>query len=114
MNPDTGKEIIEQTLKDSEFRTPKKLKDLKIERSNLKKYRLLSKLKGRTPKKGIIVTWIPEEREPGKLYCDPWAWTMGNGKMFIPFPEKWGKGEWTAKTLEDAKQMAIDFAESVF
>ena len=24
-----------------------------------------------------------------------------------------GKGEWTAKTLEDAKQMAIDFAESV-
>lgn len=26
---------------------------------------------------------------------------------------KCGKGEWTAKTLDDAKQMAIDFAESV-
>jgi hypothetical protein len=24
-----------------------------------------------------------------------------------------GRGEWEAKTLEDAKQMAIDFAESV-
>jgi len=29
------------------------------------------------------------------------------------YPKKWGKGEWTAKTLEDAKQMAMDFAESV-
>jgi len=27
------------------------------------------------------------------------------------FPEKYGKGEWTAETLEDAKQMARDFAE---
>jgi len=26
---------------------------------------------------------------------------------------KCGRGEWTAKTLDDAKQMAIDFAESV-
>ncbi len=26
---------------------------------------------------------------------------------------KCGKGEWTAKTLDDAKQMAIDFAEGV-
>ena len=32
---------------------------------------------------------------------------------FDPFPDKYGKGEWTANTLEDAKQMAIDFAESV-
>jgi hypothetical protein len=29
------------------------------------------------------------------------------------YPEKWGKGEWTAQTLDDAKQMAMDFAESV-
>lgn len=28
-------------------------------------------------------------------------------------PPEWGNGEWTAKTLEDAKQMAKDFAESV-
>lgn len=31
---------------------------------------------------------------------------------FEPFIQ-WGKGEWTAKTLEDAKQMAIDFAKGV-
>jgi len=30
---------------------------------------------------------------------------------FAPYPKKWGHGEWTAKTIEDAKQMAIDFAE---
>lgn len=29
------------------------------------------------------------------------------------YPKNWGRGEWTAKTLEDAKQMAIDFAEGV-
>lgn len=28
-------------------------------------------------------------------------------------PEEWGRGEWTAETLDDAKQMAIDFAEGV-
>jgi len=28
-------------------------------------------------------------------------------------PESWGRGEWTASTLDDARQMAIDFAENV-
>lgn len=32
---------------------------------------------------------------------------------FSKFPEKWGRGEWTAKTIEEAKEMAIDFARSV-
>ena len=32
---------------------------------------------------------------------------------FSQFPEKWGKGEWKSKTLEDAKLMAIDFAKGV-
>lgn len=32
---------------------------------------------------------------------------------FSDVPESFGKGEWTAKTIEDAKQMAIDFAEGV-
>lgn len=35
-----------------------------------------------------------------------------SGSVMYP-PEQWGKGEWTAATLNDAKQMAIDFAESV-
>lgn len=30
-----------------------------------------------------------------------------------PYLNPWGKGEWTAKTMEDAKQIAIAFAESV-
>ena len=32
---------------------------------------------------------------------------------FTPYPEKYGRGEWIAETLEDAKQMAIDFSEGV-
>jgi len=34
-------------------------------------------------------------------------------KHWEPYPDKWGKGEWEAKTLDDAKQMAIDFARGV-
>jgi hypothetical protein len=33
--------------------------------------------------------------------------------VFIAYPDEFGQGEWTAETLEDAKQMACDFAESV-
>lgn len=29
------------------------------------------------------------------------------------YPEKWGRGEWVAQTMEDAKQMAMDFARDV-
>lgn len=28
-------------------------------------------------------------------------------------PERWGRGQWVAETLDDAKQMAMDFAEGV-
>ena len=33
--------------------------------------------------------------------------------VFSEYPKTWGRGEWLAKTLEDAKQMAVDFAEGV-
>ena len=33
--------------------------------------------------------------------------------VFSEYPETWGKGEWTTTTLEEAKEMAIDFASSV-
>ncbi len=33
--------------------------------------------------------------------------------MIEPWPEKWGRGAWKAETLEDARQMAIDFANGV-
>lgn len=33
--------------------------------------------------------------------------------IFTAYPTRYGFGEWQAKTLDDAKLMAIDFAESV-
>lgn len=33
--------------------------------------------------------------------------------VFSEYPKKWGRGEWTAKTLDDAKQMAIDFSQNI-
>lgn len=56
-----------------------------------------------------------EENVPGILikYTNP----CEGGKLFheywVPYPRSWGRGEWKAKTLNDAKQMAIDFAESI-
>jgi len=32
---------------------------------------------------------------------------------FIPYPETWGRGEWTAETLEDAHEMALAFSDGV-
>jgi hypothetical protein len=56
--------------------------------------------------KGVYTSWkynnTPNEEIRGKI----------NG-VFSPLPDEWGKGEWTATTLEEAKQMAIDFAEGV-
>lgn len=31
----------------------------------------------------------------------------------VPYPKAYGRGEWSAETLDDAKQMAIDFANGV-
>lgn len=36
-----------------------------------------------------------------------------HNKVFEPYPKTFGKGEWVAGTLEDAKQMAIDFSDGV-
>ena len=33
--------------------------------------------------------------------------------IFTQYPDVYGKGEWEAKTIEDAKQMASDFAKGV-
>jgi hypothetical protein len=56
---------------------------------------------------GIEVSWtysdgIPNEKLRGRI-----------SKIFSVYPEKWGKGEWAAKTVADARQMACDFASSV-
>lgn len=56
---------------------------------------------------GVRVTWrygddTPNEKIQGTI-----------AGVFTSYPEEFGKGEWTAKTVADAKQMACDFAESV-
>ena len=32
---------------------------------------------------------------------------------FDPYPNKYGKGEWVAKSMEDAKRMVLDFRKGV-
>jgi hypothetical protein len=57
--------------------------------------------------KGIYVSWTYNDTIPNEKLHN----TISG--VFTPYPDRWGKGEWTAKTMEDAKQMAIDFNESV-
>jgi hypothetical protein len=56
---------------------------------------------------GVLVEYYYDNKVPNEKFI---------GKVtsaFEPYPEKWGKGEWTAKTLEEAKEMAIDFARAI-
>jgi len=48
---------------------------------------------------GILLTWNDENAE-----------TQGR---FVGPPKHWGRGAWTAKTEEDAKEMAKDYARKV-
>jgi len=56
---------------------------------------------------GVSVAWIYKKDHPNEKLRG----TIGTA--FSPYPKTWGKGEWTATTLEEAKEMALDFAESV-
>ena len=58
-------------------------------------------------KLGIWVRYTYDDKTPNEKMRGV------TNSVFSEYPEKWGKGEWTAETLEDAKQMAIDFARSV-
>lgn len=56
---------------------------------------------------GVLLSYSYNDKVPNKklrntIYSE-----------FHPFPDTWGRGEWTTKTMADAKQMAIDFAEGV-
>lgn len=55
---------------------------------------------------GVMVRWTYADTVPNRSLIGK------HGHAFQPYPE-WGRGEWTAQTLDDAKQMAIDFAEGV-
>lgn len=57
--------------------------------------------------RGVLVTAtysdeVPNEKLRGTEYTH-----------FSAYPEIFGRGEWVAETIEDAKQMAADFAEGV-
>jgi hypothetical protein len=56
---------------------------------------------------GVMVRWKYNDSAPNK---DLHGTT---DKSFAPYPATWGRGEWTAQTLDDAKQMAIDYSEGV-
>ena len=56
---------------------------------------------------GVYVSWTYSDKVPNKKIRGQIS------GVFNIYPERYGKGEWEAKTLEDAKQMAIDFAGGV-
>ena len=57
--------------------------------------------------KGVQVSWKYDNTVKNIKLRD----TIGG--TFCEYPSEYGKGEWIAKTLKDAKKMAIDFAEGV-
>ena len=56
---------------------------------------------------GIWVRYTYNDKVPNELMREQIS------GIFSEYPEKWGKGEWVATTIEDAKQMAIDFARNI-
>lgn len=54
-----------------------------------------------------IVSWIYSQDVPNEKI-------RGSSSSAVMYPPaRWGRGEWTAASLDDAKQMAMDFAEGV-
>lgn len=58
-------------------------------------------------RRGLWLFWTYNDKVSNKDLLH-----LVNG-VFCAFPETWGRGEWVAKTLDDARQMACDFAEGV-
>ena len=56
---------------------------------------------------GVQVNWVYDNKIPNKKLRN----TISG--IFTEYPYQYGKGEWSAKTMDDAKQMAKDFAEGV-
>lgn len=56
---------------------------------------------------GVYIEWEYSHAVPNE------ALRGTTGGSTQPYPKEYGRGEWTAETLADARQMAIDFAEGV-
>lgn len=52
---------------------------------------------------GVLVEWVYGSNLP------KYRLRRTINSLFCVYPEVYGRGEWVAETLEDAKQMAIDF-----
>ncbi len=68
----------------------------------------------------VMGEFATEGGNPGVNITWRYANTVPNPKLrgtitavFQLFPSKWGRGEWTAATMVDARQMAVDFARGV-
>ena len=57
--------------------------------------------------RGVFINWVYNDKVPNVKLRGT------KSSNFYPYPEKFGRGEWTAMTMEDAKQMAMDFNEGV-
>jgi len=76
---------------------------------------------GEHHKNPTVVDHTDENGKRGALITATYTDDVPNKKLrgteyriFWPYEnEKFGRGEWTAETMDDAKQMAIDFAEGV-
>lgn len=62
---------------------------------------------GEHRKDGVQVTWQYDDKVPNKDLRGQ------NSGHFAYYPEQYGRGEWVAETIEDAKAMAIDFSNNV-
>ena len=58
-------------------------------------------------KLGVVVNYTYDDKVLNKVMRGQIT------SVFEPYPMVWGKGEWSANTLEQAKEMAIDFAKGV-
>lgn len=56
---------------------------------------------------GVYVSWVYSNNIPNEKLRNEVS------GVFTSYPDEYGRGEWIAETLEDAKQMAIDFAHGV-
>lgn len=76
-------------------------------------------LKGSYKKNASAIEYVQND-VPGVLVQYTYTQDVPNRSIsgtttltFCKYPEVFGRGEWVAETLDDAKQMAIDFARSV-
>jgi len=56
---------------------------------------------------GVYVCWEYDDKTPNENI---------RGKItgvFTPYPDEFGRGEWVAESIDDAKKMAIDFCSGV-